>query len=138
MTDFDRQLQLARQRGEQTVTSHPARARDVSFRSDTRTLAIAFANGCELLIPVQSIDVLQDASDELLAEVDLTPSLLGLRWDTLDVDLSIPGLMLDCFGIQTWTQEMGRRGGQVSSEAKRMAARANGKKGGRPKQLHSR
>jgi hypothetical protein len=65
--------------------------------------------------------------------VELTPSGKGLRWDEPDLDLSIQGLLLGIFGSQVWMKEIAAKGGQSKSERKAAAARANGKKGGRPK-----
>jgi len=49
----------------------------------------------------------------------------------LDVDLSIPGLLSGIFGTKAY---MARRAGQATSPAKAAAARANGAKGGRPRE----
>lgn len=54
----------------------------------------------------------------------------GLHWESLDVDFTVPGLLAGMFGTQSW---MARQGGQARSDAKAAAARANGRKGGRPK-----
>ena len=65
---------------------------------------------------------------------------MGLRWDALDVDLSVAGLASGVFGGEAWMRElemegarkMGRRGGQARGGAKARAARVNGARGGRP------
>jgi hypothetical protein len=57
----------------------------------------------------------------------------GLYWPALDLDVSMPGLVAGCFGSRAWMSALGRRGGTVSSPAKRRTARANGRKGGRPR-----
>jgi len=55
-----------------------------------------------------------------------------LHWEHLDADLSVPRLVMGIFGSGAWMRELGRKGGSASSAAKRKAARANGRKGGRP------
>jgi hypothetical protein len=60
----------------------------------------------------------------------------ALRWPDLDVVLYIPALMKGVFGTKKWMSELGRAGGKATSAAKAQAARENGAKGGRPKQLH--
>jgi NAD(P)-dependent dehydrogenase (short-subunit alcohol dehydrogenase family) len=57
----------------------------------------------------------------------------GFRWEALDADLSVDGLVAGIFGSEIWMREMGRRGGIISSPAKTRAARQNGRKGGRPR-----
>lgn len=74
-----------------------------------------------------------DVTGEDLAQVTLSPSGDGLHWDALDVQLSVPGLLLDALGAGSLAQELARRGGRSTSEAKADAARRNGAKGGRPR-----
>jgi hypothetical protein len=50
------------------------------------------------------------------------------------VDHFVPGLLNHIFGTSRWMAELGRRGGSSTSAIKAAAARANGKKGGRPKE----
>lgn len=57
----------------------------------------------------------------------------GLHWESLDADLTVPGLLAGIFGSTAWMRELGRRGGSAASEAKARAARENGRKGGRPR-----
>ncbi|HEY9849209.1 MAG TPA: DUF2442 domain-containing protein [Leptolyngbyaceae cyanobacterium] len=46
-----------------------------------------------------------EASAENLALVEITPSGEGLHWETLDVDLSIPYLMVGIFGTKLWMKK---------------------------------
>jgi hypothetical protein len=83
--------------------------------------------------PVGAIPALQSASASELATVEIDPSGGALRWDDLDVDLSVPGLLLCGVGIDEGRRHFASLAGSVRSEAKSRAARANGKKGGRPR-----
>lgn len=65
--------------------------------------------------------------------MEVSPGGTALRWDTLDVDLSVAGLLLDSVGRRQRSQELARLAGQVTSKAKARAARAIGAKGGRPR-----
>jgi len=48
--------------------------------------------------------------------------------------LYVPALVSGIFGTRAWmTRELARAGGRKTSEAKTVAARANGAKGGRPR-----
>lgn len=72
-----------------------------------------------------------------LADADFD-ALLGLYWPSLDVDLSISGLLAGIFGSPSWMFDLyvslGKKGGSKKSEVKAQAARTNGKLGGRPRQ----
>ncbi|WP_224001885.1 DUF2442 domain-containing protein [Aureimonas sp. SA4125] len=97
-------------------------------RSNGR-IVVEFANGSGFMVPARSLQGLQDATDEELAEVELLGQT-GLHWESRDVDFRIAGLMAGIFGTARF---MGRKGGEATSEAKVAAARRNGMKGGRPK-----
>ena len=56
----------------------------------------------------------------------------GLRWNSLDVDVSVPGLLLSALGVDERLRHLASLAGRVSTDAKARAARANGRKGGRP------
>lgn len=83
-------------------------------------------------IPRGGIPALGGATPEDLARLTLSPSGDGLHWEVLDVQLSVPGLLVDALGAGTLARELARRGGQSTSGAKAEAARRNGAKGGRP------
>ena len=75
---------------------------------------------------------LENATPEQLSEI--SPSGYGLHFPKLDADLYLPSLLEGVFGSERWmASRMGVRGGKSRSEAKKLAARENGKKGGRPK-----
>jgi hypothetical protein len=80
-----------------------------------------------------SVEELASLSPEALTTVELTPSRKGLRWNALYIDLSIQGLLLGIFGSSFWMRKIAALGGKSTSDKKKAASRANGKKGGRPK-----
>ena len=57
-----------------------------------------------------------------------------IRWDALDVDLSVPGLLFSAIGPRERFSHLASLAGRARTDAKARAARANGRKGGRPKQ----
>jgi hypothetical protein len=83
-------------------------------------------------IPKARIPAITKASAEELVQLTLSPSGDGIHWEGLDVQLSVPGLLVDALGAGTLAKELARRGGQSTSDAKVEAARRNGAKGGRP------
>ena len=91
-------------------------------------------DGVRVSIPRMSIQGLQDARPALVSKIEILGRGTGLHWPLLDVDHYVPGLLNHVFGTSRWMAELGRRGGSVTSTAKAAAARANGKKGGRPRE----
>jgi hypothetical protein len=98
---------------------------------------IDLTNGCAFEFPAALAQGLEGAAAEDLAHVEVYPGGEGLRWERLDVDLSVPGLLAGVFGGEAWMRQMGRqmgqKGGSARTQSKARAARENGKLGGRPR-----
>jgi general stress protein YciG len=124
--EFDRQYEEALREDVEP------RAVEVAYRDDLGMIWIRLYNGCVFAFPPNLIQGLEEASEDVLGQVELWGDGCGLRWDTLDIDLSVPGLLMGSFGTRAWMQEIGRKGGRSTSSAKAEAARKNGLKGGRP------
>jgi hypothetical protein len=103
------------------------------YDSQIDKIVVFLSNGVEFSFPAKLGQGLSNASQEELAEVEITPSGLGLHWESLDADLSIPGLIMGIFGTKQWMTEIGKKGGCSTSVTKSQASRENGKKGGRPR-----
>jgi hypothetical protein len=105
-------------------------------RYDRGRIVVKLNTGLEMAFPPELAEGLQGAGEDALAEIEIAPSGLGLHWPKLDADLYVPGLMQGVFGSRRWmARELGARGGRARSSAKIDAARANGRKGGRPKKF---
>lgn len=130
----DAELDTADRCGRELEQNAPI-ATAVSYDATSGRLAIDFTNGSTLLIPARLLQDLGDASDADLADVRLEFGY-GLRWEALDIDFTVPGLMAGIFGTAKFLDAQ-RRGGQSRSDAKAAAARENGKKGGRPRKIAS-
>lgn len=109
--------------------------RALSARYDRRAMRVVLelSNGCLFGFPVSRVPEFAKATPVQLTAVELSPGGSALRWDELDVDLSVAGLLLDSVGRRQRMQELARLAGQATSKAKARAARANGAKGGRPR-----
>lgn len=110
------------------------RARTARYDRETDLVELALSNGCFFAFPAARAQGLSGADPEALEGVEVLGDGQALRWDALDADFSVPGLLAGRMGSRRWmAQEMGRAGGRVSSDAKARAARENGKRGGRPR-----
>jgi hypothetical protein len=101
-------------------------------------VTVQLSTGVEVTFPVKLAQGLASASPEDLAEIEISPTGLGLHWPRLDADLYVPALLQGIFGSRSWmASHMGAAGGKSRSSAKTTAARENGRKGGRPRRTAS-
>jgi hypothetical protein len=129
---LNNEIAQARAAAAMSDASEP-RAQAAYYDLNTGRIVIELQNGATFLFPPELVQGLAGASPDKLNNVEVTPSGEGLHWEELDVDMSIPALMVGIFGTKAWMAELGSKGGSVSSTAKASAARENGKRGGRPR-----
>lgn len=109
------------------------------FDRRNRRVVISLNTGVEIAFPAALAEGLADASAADLSEIEISPAGLGLHWPRLDADLYVPALLQGFLGTQTsMARQLGAAGGRVRSRAKAAAARANGRKGGRPRKAERR
>lgn len=109
--------------------------RATAARYDRRTgrVMMELTNGFVFGFPVALVRTLAGATAAQRAAVKVSPGGSALHWEKLDVDLSVPGLLLSSIGRAQKLTELARLAGQATSPAKATAARVNGAKGGRPR-----
>jgi hypothetical protein len=127
-----KQIAEARKTGAQSPAAVSARYNRAQAR-----LQVEFANGVGVAVPVALIQELQTLghkpSAAQLAEVEIWGAGQSIHFPKLDLVLWAPGLLQGVFGTQEWMREFARGMGSATSPAKAAAARANGRKGGRPR-----
>ena len=129
--ELDRQLAEATKRGEKARLTQP-HARSVEYDRDSGRIVLNLEDEKTFIFPVDCVEGLVGASTEDIADVAVVGDGTALRWNTLDIDLGVPELVEDIFGTRRWMARLGQQGGRVISDRKTLAARENGKKGGRP------
>jgi hypothetical protein len=132
---LDRVIELAREAGQARQQIGPLASR-VRYNHRERALMIYLNTGYAVMIPVRLLQGLADAEPEQLRQVTLSPSRMGIHFTALDADFTLDGLLEGIYGTERWMQSLkvaAAKGGSARTEAKRIAARENGKKGGRPK-----
>jgi hypothetical protein len=125
----DTDIQQAEQRMAQRLASGP---HAVAARYDRRVsrIMVSLSNGLKLAFPPHMAEGLADAKPADLGVIEIKPAGLALHWPRLDADLY---LLEGVFGSPRWMPGLlGHSGGLARSAAKVAAARANGRKGGRP------
>ena len=135
LTDQQIEAQIDAAIARQTeIDATEPRAKKVLF--DDGRITLHFNNDATFSFLTDSVETISTLSSEILATVELTPSGKGLRWDEVDIDLSIQGLLLGIFGSNVWMKQIATKGGSSTSEKKKAASRANGQKGGRPRKVN--
>lgn len=132
-SEFKRQFDRAKERGKERARNE-LRAKAALFDENSNSIVIELLNGVKITLPSDSLIEFKNADPKLMAKVELSPSGNSLHWPELNVDFSVGAVIRDVFGKDVLA-EHGRAGGSVSSEAKRIAARMNGLKGGRPRKI---
>jgi hypothetical protein len=131
LTDID--ARRAEKRMQAHLNQQP-RATSARFDRRGARIIVGLSNGLDLGVPVNLAQGLAGAKATDLADIEISPTGLGLHWPRLDADLYLPALMEGVFGTRRWmAQRLGKSGGSSTSLAKRKAARVNGKLGGRPR-----
>jgi len=137
MTLTDAEIKKAEKRMQARMQAQP---RAVSARYDRQgaRIVVSLSNGLDIGVPVAMAQGLAGAKASQLGAIEITPTGLGLHWPKLDADLYLPSLLQGLFGTRRWMASLlGKAGGRSTSAAKKVASRANGKRGGRPrKELH--
>lgn len=134
--EFEEQYRAGVARGRQRMKSEPS-AQRAFYDARNHRIVVELNNDCTFIFPPELAQGLRGASAEDLADVEVMPTGYALRWRRLDADFTVSGLLTGIFGTKRWMSEiasdMGRKGGSVSSNKKAEAVRANGRKGGRPR-----
>ncbi|HEX8691686.1 MAG TPA: DUF2442 domain-containing protein [Longimicrobium sp.] len=126
------QLDLAREAERAAERTEP-RARAAHYDAATERVVVELRNGAAFAFPAALVPRLAEAAPEQRAAVEVYPGGDALRWDALDEDVSLAGVLAEVLGPAFVYREFARAGGRSRSEAKAAAARANGRKGGRPR-----
>ncbi|SDL95851.1 DUF2442 domain-containing protein [Paracoccus chinensis] len=127
----EQEFQAAVLRGEEVRRN--GYAVSAEYDAHQNRLVVGLSNGVVIMVPVHLLEELAEAGADDLAEIEISPAGLGLHWPRLDADVYVPALMQGVFGTRRWmAAQLGATGGRATSKAKADAARANGRKGGRP------
>ena len=135
MAITDTELAAANARGRKRLrtTPHAVAAR---YDGERDRIVVELSTGVEVAFPPHDAQGLEAATPEDLAEIAIDPPGFGLHFPRLDADLYLPALLEGLLGSKAWAaSRMGQAGGKARTPAKQAAARANGRRGGRPQKV---
>jgi len=105
----------------------------ISAKYAVGRIRVELNNGCAFEFPVEQAQGLAGAKAAELRTIEIQAAGLGLHWPLLDADLYVPSLVKGVLGTKQWMAHIGASGGRTTTAQKALAARTNGKLGGRPK-----
>lgn len=131
----DTKIRRAKRAAKAQMAAGP-RAKSARYDRRLGRVIVRLDNEIDLTFPPRLAEGLEAATPSDLGTIEISPSGLGLHWPRLDADLYLPALIEGVFGSRRWMAAMmGRTGGRARTEAKAVAARANGQRGGRPRKV---
>ena len=99
---------------------------------------MGLSSGLEIAFKPHDAHGLEAARPAQLANIEISPSGLGIHFPALDADLYLPALLEGFLGSRNWmASSLSKAGGKATSAHKASAARANGRLGGRPRKALS-
>ena len=110
----------------------------VAARYDRRhgRIVVDLDNGCVFAFPACQVQGLESATAAELADVELVANGYALHWPRVNADIRVEGALAGIFGGKKWMHRLAAaEAGKKTSPRKAVAARENGKKGGRPKRV---
>ena len=129
--DFGAVFKAAKRRGEERLRG--PRAVAARYDAGRGRVVITLSTGVELGLAPRDVEGLAGASAEDLRVIEVEAMGLGVHFPRLDADLHVPALLEGVLGSRRWmAARLGAAGGQARTPAKTAAARANGRRGGRP------
>lgn len=109
------------------------RAKSARYDEEARRVVVELITGYAMEIPISDLPDVASAPVSELSQVEVIAAGNILHWESLDADYSIVALLARAFPAAELARQFAARGGRATSTAKSRAARANGKKGGRPR-----
>jgi hypothetical protein len=133
-TDAELDRAIAARRAASRIASD-AQPRAVRTRYDhrNRRIEVELTDGWLFAFPIKGVQGLSRATAEQLEAVEVVGDGYALHWDAIDTHYTVAGLLAGRLGSRLWMREHARHAGASTSAAKALAARRNGRKGGRPR-----
>lgn len=139
--EFERQYRAGVKRG-QARLAQEQRAVTARYERRRGRVVIELTNGSTFMFPAELAQGLRGAAPRDLAEIEIMPYGLALRWPRLDADFTVGGLMAGIFGSKAWMAALAHAGGRGTFAAQATPVRAARRKSAvapvkRPRRLAS-
>ena len=111
------------------------RAASVRYDPERDAIEIELTDGAGVRLPRAMVEEFRDVPPADMAKLRVAPTGYGIRPDEHGVNISVHGLIGALATTADMAGSLGKIGGAARTEAKRVSARANGAKGGRPRKV---
>jgi Protein of unknown function (DUF2442) len=132
--EFDAQIDAWREKYGDQGDNEPL-AKSAQYVPRLKLLIVELTNGRRLALPIEDLQGLENATAKQLQNMEIFGLGTGIIFSDIDMGFYVPALIEGVYGNKRWMSELGSKGGSAKTEAKQMASRANGKKGGRPRKV---
>ena len=102
---LNQQISAARGKAVAASLSEP-RAEAAYYDPASDRIVVQLRFGATFSFPAKLGQGLADATPEELAKIEVTPSGIGLHWEALDADLSVPALLNGIYGNEAWMEKI--------------------------------
>lgn len=89
------------------------RAVSATYNARVKHLVINLRSGATFLLPINLVEGLKSATRKEIAAVEILGNGSALHWETLDIDLSVPHLLMGQFGTKAWMSRMSSQNDQA-------------------------
>jgi hypothetical protein len=113
------------------------RAASVRYDPDRDAIEIELTDGAAVRLPRAMVEEFRAVPPAEMAKLRVSPAGYGIKLDARDIDISVHALVAALASPGDAAASLGKLGGAARSEAKRVSARANGAKGGRPRKVQA-
>jgi len=114
--EFNREYERAKRSAARADRIEP-RAKSARYDRRTNRIVVELRNGATFMFPAELAQGAGRGIAEASRRLRITPSGEGLRWPSLDADLSLPNLLAGEFGSKGWMAKLSRNGrGAVRKE----------------------
>jgi hypothetical protein len=131
--ELNKQIEDANRRAHEFSASHP-RAVEAHYDRRLGQVVVRLSSRLNVAFSPKDAEGLEGALPAQLEPIEISPSGFGIHFPKLDADLYLPALLEGFLGSRRWmASRLGASGGRSTSVVKALAARRNGKSGGRPR-----
>ena len=99
------EINMAKRAGLEVEQNEP-RATAVKYDKKSNRIIVDLKTGISFMFPVNLTEELLDASEEELKQVKVLADGFAIYWETLDVALSVPDLLMGIFGSKSWMSKV--------------------------------